>query len=151
VVDSSIKSLSSLDHTDLVSYSDIVNAQMKSYDDKVQWFNETCARLKADWGKEDSRNRAKIIHVRRDYLLEDSIKEVMSLSRKDMRTLWRINFINEPGIDAGGLAKEWFELVTDEVFDPAKGLWQMSESNQMCMQINPASGELLFGVLTLAL
>lgn len=63
----------------------------------------------------------------------------MSLTRKDLRKVWRFEFIGEAGIDAGGLAREWFELVTDEVFDPDMGLWQTSPSNQMCMQINPAS------------
>jgi hypothetical protein len=45
------------------------------------------------------------------------------------------------GIDAGGLAQEWFQLVSEEIFDPDMGLWQSSPSNQMSMQINPASGE----------
>jgi len=136
VVDSKIKSTTG---SDLVSYSDIVNAQVKSYDDKIQWFQDTCAQLCEDWNRGHMK-----INVRRDYLLGDSMEAVMSLSRKDLRKVWRFEFIEEAGIDAGGLAREWFELVTDEVFDPAMGLWQMSESNQMCMQINPASGEFLF-------
>jgi E3 ubiquitin-protein ligase NEDD4 len=81
------------------------------------------------------------INVRREYLLGDSMEAVMSLSRKDLRKVWRFEFIGEAGIDAGGLAREWFELVTDEVFDPDMGLWQTSATNQMCLQINPASGE----------
>lgn len=63
----------------------------------------------------------------------------MSLSRKDLRKVWRFEFIGEMGIDAGGLAREWFQLVTEEIFDPDMGLWQSSATNQMCMQINPAS------------
>jgi hypothetical protein len=81
------------------------------------------------------------MNVRRDFLLEDSVDAVMSLSRKDLRKLWRFEFIGEMGIDAGGLAREWFELVTKEIFDPDMGLWQSSESNQMCMTINPASSK----------
>merc|ERR1712071_409902 len=41
--------------------------------------------------------------------------------------------------DAGGLAREWFQLVTEEIFDADMGLWQSSAGNQMSMQINPAS------------
>ena len=136
IVDSRIESRNG---TDLVSYSDVVNAQMKSYKDKIQWFQETCARLSADW---DKTNKYAKIAVRREYLLGDSIKRVMSFGRKDLRTKWWIEFIGEDGIDAGGLAREWYQLVTDAIFDPDNGLWQMSETNQMCMQINPASGEL---------
>lgn len=136
IVDSRVESRNG---TDLVSYSDVVNAQMKSYKDKIQWFQETCARLSADW---DKTNKYAKIAVRREYLLGDSIKRVMSFGRKDLRTKWWIEFIGEDGIDAGGLAREWYQLVTDAIFDPDNGLWQMSETNQMCMQINPASGEL---------
>merc|ERR1712071_609864 len=39
----------------------------------------------------------------------------------------------------GGLAREWFQLVTDEIFNPDMGLWQPSASNQMAMRINPSS------------
>ena len=133
VVDSKIKSPAG---TELVSYSDIANAQMKSYEDKIQWFQDTCAQLCVEWNEGHMR-----MNVRREYLLSDSMEAVMSLSRKDLRKVWRFEFIGEAGIDAGGLAREWFELVTDEVFDPDMGLWQTSATNQMCMQINPASGE----------
>jgi E3 ubiquitin-protein ligase NEDD4 len=47
------------------------------------------------------------------------------------------------GIDAGGLAREWFELVCKEIFDPDMGLWMSSTTNQMSMTVNPASGKLL--------
>jgi hypothetical protein len=133
VVDSKIKSA---DGKDLVTFQDIATAQNKSYEDKIQWFQDTCAQLCVEWNEGHMR-----MNVRRDYLLSDSMEAVMSLSRKDLRKVWRFEFIGEAGIDAGGLAREWFELVTDEVFDPDMGLWQTSATNQMCMQINPASGE----------
>jgi hypothetical protein len=82
------------------------------------------------------------MNVRREYLLSDSMEAVMSLSRKDLRKVWRFEFNGEGGIDTGGLAREWFELVTEEVFDPNKGLWQTSATKE----IYPASGE-LFDIL----
>jgi hypothetical protein len=69
--------------------------------------------------------------------LGDSVDAVMSLSRKDLRKLWHFEFIGEAG---RGLRREWFQLVTQKIFDPDMGLWQSSQVNQMCMQINPASG-----------
>ena len=56
-----------------------------------------------------------------------------------MRRRWRIDFAGEPGIEAGGLTREWFQLVTEQIFDPDRGLWLSSVNNQMSMQINPAS------------
>jgi len=131
VVDSKIKSA---DNRDLVTYSDIANAQVKSFEDKSEWFYDTCAQLCVEWNEGHMR-----MNVRRQYLLGDSVDAVMSLSRKDLRKLWRFEFIGEMGIDAGGLAREWFQLVTQEIFDPDMGLWQSSAANQMCMEINPSS------------
>ena len=131
VVDSNIKGNNG---EELVSYSDIASAQMKSYEEKIQWFQDTCAQLCVEWNEGHMR-----MNVRRDYLLSDSMAAVMSLSAKDLRKVWRFEFIGEAGIDAGGLAREWFELVTEECFDPDMGLWQPCATNQMCLQINPAS------------
>ena len=131
VVDSNIRGING---EELVSYSDIASAQMKSYEDKIQWFQDTCAQLCVEWNEGHMR-----MNVRREFLLSDSMAAVMSLSAKDLRKVWRFEFIGEVGIDAGGLAREWFELVTEECFDPAMGLWQPCATNQMCLQINPAS------------
>ena len=133
VVDSKIKSA---DGRDLVTYGDLARAQMKSFDEKAEWFQETCAQLSVEWNEGHMR-----MNIRRQYLLGDSVDAVMSLSRKDLRKLWRFEFIGEMGIDAGGLAREWFELVCKEIFDPDTGLWMSSATNQMSMTINPASGE----------
>ena len=132
VVDSKIKSA---DGRDLVTYGDLAAAQMKSFGEKTEWFQDTCAKLCVEWNEGHMR-----MNIRRQYLLGDSIDAVMSLSRKDLRKLWRFEFIGEMGIDAGGLAREWFELVCKEIFDPDMGLWTSSVTNQMSMTINPASG-----------
>ena len=120
---------------DVVGYAEIAEAQVKTFEEKAQWFQDKCGLLCVEWNEGHMR-----MNVRRQLLLGDSVDAVMSLSRKDLRKLWRFEFIGEMGIDAGGLAREWFQLVTEEIFDPDMGLWQSSETNQMCMQINPASG-----------
>jgi hypothetical protein len=133
-VDSKIKSS---DGKEVVTYSQLAEAQVKAFDEKAEWFQATCAKLCVDWNEGHMR-----INVRREFLLGDSVDAVMSLSRKDLRKLWRFEFIGEVGIDAGGLAREWFELVCRDIFDPDMGLWQYSKTNQMSMTINPASGTL---------
>jgi hypothetical protein len=136
VVDSKIKFA---DNRDLITYADIANAQVKAFDEKTQWFQDTCAQLCVAWtvGHMD-------VRVRRQYLLSDSVQAIMSMNRKDLRKVWRFEFLGEKGLDAGGLAREWFQLVTEEIFDPDKGLWQTGAVNQMCMEINPASGKLSY-------
>lgn len=97
-----------------------------------------CAQLCFEWNDGHMR-----MNVRRRFLLRDSVDAIMSLSRKDLHKLWRFNFVSEMGVDAGGLARKWFQLVTEEIFDPNLGLWQSSSANQMCMEVNPASGTCL--------
>lgn len=119
----------------LLSWADISSIQGKSLDEKTEWFQRICTQLTSAW--EDG--HIKFI-VRRKHLLLDSVDAVMSLGREDLRKRWRIEFLGEPGIDAGGVTREWFELVTEQIFDPDFGLWLSSVNNQACVNINPASG-----------
>jgi len=119
---------------ELVSYGEIASAQVKNFSEKAEWLKSTCKKLSVEWDEGHMR-----LNIRRDYLLSDSMASVMSLSRKDLRKMWKFEFIDEAGIDAGGLTREWFQLVTEEIFNPDTGLWQQSSVNQMCMDINPAS------------
>lgn len=120
----------------LLSYADIANVQGKSLEDKTTWFQSICTQLTAEWDE----GHVKFV-VRRHSLLNDSVDAVMSLGREDLRKRWRIEFLGEPGIDAGGVTREWFQLVTEQIFDPDFGLWLSSVNNQMCMTINPASSK----------
>ena len=86
-------------------------------------------------------------NFRRELLLTDSVNAIMGLSHLDLRKAWRFEFIGEAGVDPGGLAREWFQLVTAKIFDPDMGLWESSEANQMMMTINPASSKLLLALL----
>lgn len=120
----------------LMSYADIADYQGKTLHQKTEWFQKICEQLTGAW--EDG--HIKII-VRRKHLLLDSVDAIMSLGRDDLRKRWRIEFLGEPGIDAGGVTREWFELVTEQIYDPDFGLWLSSVNNQMSMNINPRSGK----------
>ena len=79
---------------------EIAVAQMKPYNEKIQWFQDTCAQLYVEWNEGHLR-----MNVRHDFLLSDSMEAVMSLSRKNLRKVWRFEFIGEQGIDAGGVGE----------------------------------------------
>lgn len=123
-------------HRTLVSYSTVADVQTKSLEKKITWFQGICGDLTAPWES----GRIKIV-VRRDQLLSDSVRAVMALSRADMRKRWRIEFYGEPAIDSGGVMREFFQLVSELLFNPDMGLWLPSINNQKCMTINPASGK----------
>jgi len=133
---SSIDSCVQRNGKQIVGYAEIAAAHdKKKFEDKAEWFQTICRdRLRIDWSEGHMK-----IKIRRDHLLHDSIEAVMSLSPTDMRKIWRFEFLGEVAIDAGGLQREWFQLVTEQLFDPDMGLWLPSASNQMAMRINPAS------------
>lgn len=67
------------------------------------------------------------LNVRRDCLVEDSLKsvsEVIGGGGEDIKKGLRIAFQGEEGVDAGGLKKEWFLLLVREVFNPDHGKWR---------------------------
>jgi hypothetical protein len=123
-------------HKTLVSYANVAYVQTQSLDVKTEWFQSVCRELASPWETQ----KVQLV-VRRDHLVADSVRAVMSLSRAEMRKKWKIEFVNEPGLDAGGVTREFFELVTDQMFNPDFGLWLSSVNNQICMRINPACGE----------
>jgi E3 ubiquitin-protein ligase HUWE1 len=45
-----------------------------------------------------------------------------------------------PGLDQGGLTREWFELVSRKIFDPDFGLFKTYSDENDRLEINPASG-----------
>lgn len=116
-------------------HSDIVAVQSGTFTQKKLWFSNICqAHLRLD------KNLGQVmIKVRREMLLEDSVEAVMSLGRPDLRRAWSFEFLGERGIDAGGLAREWFSIVTKQIFDPNKGLWLLEAGNQVNVRINPLS------------
>jgi len=120
---------------EICNYAELAKAQSSSLADKLTWFQSTAKRLAVPWEEGHVR-----ICVRRSHLLEDSMGAVMSLGRNDLRKTWRFDYMGEDGIDAGGLAKEWFEETTKYLMDPDFGLWLTnSAANQMQLRINPAS------------
>ncbi|XP_026472195.1 E3 ubiquitin-protein ligase Nedd-4 isoform X2 [Ctenocephalides felis] len=81
------------------------------------------------------------IKVRRSSILEDSYRIINSISRIDLlkTKLW-IDFESEIGLDYGGLAREWFFLLSKEMFNPYYGLFEYSAMDNYTLQINPFSG-----------
>jgi len=120
---------------EILSYPQIILMQSKTFDNKSKWIQGICKnQLEYPWNKGHMR-----ICVRRSHLLEDSMNAILSLSNDDMRKIWRFEFMGEIGVDAGGLAREWFHLITSQLMDADNGLFISSSHNQMCMTINPTS------------
>ena len=53
-------------------------------------------------------------------------------------------FDGEIGLDYGGVAREWFYLLSKEMFNPYYGLFEYSATDNYTLQINPNSGKIHF-------
>ncbi|PNF14691.1 putative E3 ubiquitin-protein ligase HECTD2 [Cryptotermes secundus] len=62
------------------------------------------------------------IHVRRSHLVSDSLNEIAS-KQKDLKKKLKVSFVGEPGLDMGGLTKEWFLLLIRQIFHPDYGMF----------------------------
>uniref|UniRef100_A0A183ESF4 HECT-type E3 ubiquitin transferase n=1 Tax=Gongylonema pulchrum TaxID=637853 RepID=A0A183ESF4_9BILA len=78
--------------------------------------------------------------VRRNQLFEDSYRQIMLLSPSHLRAKLWIDFENETGLDYGGIAREWFYLLSHDIFNPYYGLFEYSATDNYTLQINPHSG-----------
>ena len=57
------------------------------------------------------------LHIRRDHILEDTLNQVSSKGSK-LRKPLKVKFQGEQGVDEGGVRKEFFALLIEELFNP---------------------------------
>uniref|UniRef100_A0A8C1E0M9 E3 ubiquitin-protein ligase n=1 Tax=Cyprinus carpio carpio TaxID=630221 RepID=A0A8C1E0M9_CYPCA len=79
------------------------------------------------------------ISVSRQTLFEDSFQQIMNMKPYDLRRRLYIIMRGEEGLDYGGIAREWFFLLSHEVLNPMYCLFEYAGKNNYCLQINPAS------------
>ncbi|RLV93524.1 putative E3 ubiquitin-protein ligase HUL4 [Spathaspora sp. JA1] len=77
------------------------------------------------------------VRIRRERIVQDSL-DCIKLNSDNLKKSLKVQFINEPGVDAGGLRKEWFLLLTRAIFHPQTGmLYNVEDSNYLWFNIVP--------------
>ncbi|BFZ59886.1 hypothetical protein YB2330_000908 [Saitoella coloradoensis] len=79
------------------------------------------------------------IKVRRTHIFEDSYAEIMRQTATDLKKRLMIKFDGEDGLDYGGLSREFFFLLSHEMFNPFYCLFEYSAHDNYTLQINPHS------------
>lgn len=80
------------------------------------------------------------VKVRRDHIFEDSFQEIMRQTPADLKKRLMIKFDGEEGLDYGGVSREFFFLLSHEMFNPFYCLFEYSAHDNYTLQINPHSG-----------
>ena len=97
---------------------------------------------------------AHVLEVRRERLVEDTVRKLSECSPAQLRLPLKIKFQGEEGVDEGGVIREFFGLLSKELFNPvfgmfsedaeARTLWFVKEA----MQPDPEShSEQMFWVI----
>ncbi|XP_050678587.1 E3 ubiquitin-protein ligase HECW1 isoform X3 [Leptidea sinapis] len=80
------------------------------------------------------------LHIRREHLLEDAFRRIMSCSKKELQkgklcVIWD----GEEGLDYGGPSREFFFLLSRELFNPYYGLFEYSANDTYTVHVSPMS------------
>ncbi|KRZ77952.1 E3 ubiquitin-protein ligase NEDD4 [Trichinella papuae] len=81
------------------------------------------------------------MHIRRDHThFEQSCQLQQAEPTYSKRSSGSNSTERQTGLDYGGVAREWFFLLSHEMFNPYYGLFEYSAMDNYTLQINPNSG-----------
>eukprot|EP00835_Amoeboradix_gromovi_P006009 NODE_637_length_5728_cov_0.215669.p1 type:complete len:678 gc:universal NODE_637_length_5728_cov_0.215669:3102-1069(-) len=80
-----------------------------------------------------------VLPIRRSSVFDDAFNEIMKLNPSELKKKLHIKFNNEQGLDFGGLSREFFYLLSHEMFNPQYGLFVYSAHDNYTLQMNPNS------------
>lgn len=113
----------------------LARASALPFKKKLKWFRQCRDKLRVPWEVGHKK-----IRVSRDNILYDSLLYFQKFKKEDMHKIFRFQFAGEEGIDAGGLAREFFQVVSEQLFNPDFGLFCGSGIGGEIITINPQSG-----------
>ncbi|TDH71216.1 uncharacterized protein CCR75_005991 [Bremia lactucae] len=105
-----------------------------TFQDKNRWFLE---QVQKRWRSYEEGHIQFV--VRREFVVTDSLEQILKCPPSRFWERLRIYFENEPGLDAGGLIREWYEVLSDSLFNDDFGLFIATKGENMGYWINPAS------------
>jgi len=88
----------------------------------------------------ESRHETIRLRVRRNEIFMDSYRQLCMKSGEEMRAKIQVQFQGEEGIDAGGVAKEWYGALAKEIFNPNYALFVQAGGKACTYHPNPLSG-----------
>lgn len=119
------------------SVIDFESVAALSFRQKVRWFLQEIEKVSVPWEEGHL-----LLKIRRDAVLNESMHLLMLVPASDLRQRLRIEFIEEPGLDAGGLMREWVLLLCERLFDESFGLFQPTHVENLGYWINPNSSQI---------
>jgi hypothetical protein len=99
--------------------------------------------IRARAGPQEHISNEQVIYVEvdRSNILESSYQALISVTPSELLAgQFDVTFVDEEGVDGGGLTREWLSLLTRELFKPQYALFIRSSDGGPAYQPNPQSG-----------
>lgn len=116
----------------------VKNPKVLEFDNKRNYFNRS---IHPKTQPSRSQHPPLQLSVRRDQVFHDSFKSLYFQTGDQMKYgKLSIRFHGEEGVDAGGVTREWFQVLSRQMFDPGYALFTPVSSDRTTFHPNQASG-----------
>ncbi|CAK9787037.1 hypothetical protein CC85DRAFT_263373 [Cutaneotrichosporon oleaginosum] len=114
----------------------VQNSRVLEFDNKRSWFFQRLKRRRS----EQQGVHPLHLNVRRQYVFQDSYSALLHRAGDEIK-YGKINvkFINEDGVDAGGVTREWYHVLAQQIFDPDYALFEPCAADNQTYQPNKHS------------
>ena len=106
------------------------HTRVLDFDIKRKYFRTELERMDEGMRREDL-----AVHVRRENVFEDSFRELHRRTPEEWKNRFYIVFEGEEGQDAGGLLREWYVIISREIFNPMYALFKVSPGDKVTYTI----------------
>jgi E3 ubiquitin-protein ligase HECW2 len=107
----------------------------RDFEAKIRTFHKQL--IHNEYGQGPGKIRLKI---RRRHVLQEAFDQIMKQSPRSLhKEKLYIKFTGEEGLDYGGPAREFFFMISRELFNPYYGLFEYSAIDTYTLQVSPAS------------
>lgn len=111
-----------------------LHTHILDFDVKRRYFRQELDKL-----KDSIRGDDLAVHVKRTNVFDDSFRELNRRSIDDWKHRFYIVFEGEEGQDAGGLLREWYMIISKEIFNPGYALFMINPGDRVTYMPNPSS------------
>ncbi|XP_046893041.1 ubiquitin-protein ligase E3A-like [Hypomesus transpacificus] len=125
----------------------ILNAVTKNqglyYDNRIRMYSERRITALYSMVQGQQHNPYLRLKVRRDHIIDDALVRLEMISMEnpsDLKKQLFVEFEGEQGVDEGGVSKEFFQLVLEEIFNIDIGMFTYDDDTKL-FWFNPSSLE----------
>ncbi|KAG0374236.1 hypothetical protein BGX24_010655 [Mortierella sp. AD032] len=112
------------------------NPKMLEFDNKRNYFTQQVHKRTSNQGHYGTLQ----MNVRRERVFIDSFTQLQSRSGEEIKySKLNVHFHGEEGVDAGGVTREWFQVLARQMFNPDYAMFKTSAADKLTYQPNRAS------------